>query len=174
MTEPLSFRQIRFPPPELLSQFFLLGDIQGVADQAGDHSIFKHRVTCAAHRLLTVLRMLNAILNVSLHAFRKHFPDQRMDAIAVGRTVNIKPFLQGRNTLCRIEAEDRERFWRPVIEYAIGPERPAPHMSQSFPLTEVEFASLDIDQWALRPLGPTVLTVIFQFPRPFSLGGLKL
>src|SRR3954469_18214945 len=32
-TEPLRFRQIGFSPPEFLSQFFLLGDIQRVADQ---------------------------------------------------------------------------------------------------------------------------------------------
>jgi hypothetical protein len=37
-------------------------------------------------------------------------------------------------------------------------------MSQSFSLAQIKFASLDIGQWALRPLRPTVLTVIFHFP----------
>ena len=121
MTEPLSFGQICFSSPELLRQFFLLGDIQRVADQPCDFAVLKHRLTCAVHRLLTVFTMLNAILNVALHALGKHFPDQRMNAITVARMENIKPFLQGRNTLCRIEAEDRECFGRPIIKNSIWP-----------------------------------------------------
>src|SRR6266436_320743 len=34
VTEPLRFRQISFPPPQLLSQFFLLGDVHRSADDA--------------------------------------------------------------------------------------------------------------------------------------------
>src|SRR4051794_16272282 len=113
MAEPLSFRQICFSPPELLSQFFLLGDIQRGADQPCDFAVLKHRLTSAVHRLLTVFTMLNAILNVALHALRKHFPDQRMDAITVGWMENIEPFFQGRDSLCLIEAEYRECFGRP-------------------------------------------------------------
>src|ERR1700692_3363781 len=65
---------------------------------------------------------------------------------------NGQPFRECRNAFRWIETEENERLRRPVIEYAIGPKRPAPHMSQSFPFTQVKFASLEIREWALRPL----------------------
>src|SRR5207248_433520 len=37
---------------------------------------------------------------------------------------------------------ENERLRRPIIECSIRLERPAPHMSQSFPFTKVKFASL--------------------------------
>src|SRR6267154_3429497 len=48
VTEPLPFRQIRFPPPQLLSQFFLLGDVHRSADKPSNDSVFPERHSNAA------------------------------------------------------------------------------------------------------------------------------
>ena len=64
----------------------------------------------------------------------------------------------------RIEIEDRECFGRPVIEFAIGPKRPAPHMGQSFPFTQVKFASLEIREWPMWPLRSSAQGVAFHVP----------
>ena len=65
---------------------------------------------------------------------------------------NGQPFRECKNVFRWIETEENERLGRPIIEYAIGPERPTPHMSQAFPFTQVKFASLEIREWPLRPL----------------------
>src|SRR6267142_4492374 len=77
---------------------------------------------------------------------------------------NSQPLRQCRNPLRRIEIEDRERFGRPIIEFPIGPKRPAPHMSQSFPFTQVKFTSLEIREWPLRPLRSNIRAVAFHLP----------
>src|SRR5713101_3172257 len=87
---------------------------------------------------------------------------------------NGQPFRECRNAFRWIETEENERLRRPIIECSIRLQRPASHMSQPLSLSQVKFALLDIGQWALRPLRPTVRTVIFHFPRPFSCAGLKL
>jgi hypothetical protein len=53
----------------------------------------------------------------------------------------------------------RWHFGRPIIEYPIGPKRPAPHMSQAFSLAQIKLTSLEIREWALRPLWPNVQTL---------------
>jgi len=51
-----------------------------------------------------------------------------------------------------------------ALEYSIGPKRPASHMSQSFPFTQVKFASLEIREWPLRPLRSSAKAVVFHVP----------
>src|SRR5438105_4475483 len=65
-----------------------------------------------------------------------------MDAIAIVRMQNSQPFRECRNAFRWIETEENERLRRPIIECSIRLQRPAPHMSQSFPFTKVKFASL--------------------------------
>src|SRR5437016_1351461 len=65
-----------------------------------------------------------------------------MDAIAIVRMQNGQPFRECRNAFRWIETEENERLRRPVIECSIRLQRPAPHMSQAFPFTQVKFASL--------------------------------
>src|SRR5437762_14051928 len=91
-----------------------------------------------------------------------------MDAIAIVRMQNGKPFRECRNAFRWIETEENERLRRPIIECSIQPQRPASHMSQPLSLSQVKFAFLDIGQCALRPLSLTVVTVIFHFLPPFS------
>src|SRR5438128_1113866 len=75
---------------------------------------------------------------------------------------NMQPLAQRWNAFVRIETEENERLRRPIVEYAVGPKRPAPHMSQSFPFTQVKFASLEIREWPLRPVWPNVRAVAFH------------
>src|SRR6266849_5398980 len=55
---------------------------------------------------------------------------------------NRQPFRECRNAFRWIETEENERLRRPIIECSIRLQRPAPHMSQSFPFTQIKFASL--------------------------------
>src|SRR4029077_15178749 len=106
--------------------------------------------------------MIDPIPDVASHAFAKHFVDRSFQQIATVRLQRSQPLRQCRNPLRRIEIEDHERFGRPIIEYAIGPKRPAPHMSQAFSLTQIKFASLDIREWPLGPLKSSAQNVAFH------------
>src|SRR5438477_2325376 len=104
------------------------------------------------HRSLAMFRMIDAILNVALHGLRKHFPDQRMDAITIDRMQDAKPFLQRRNSVSGIETEKHERFGRPIIKYLVWPERPTSHMSEPFSLPQIKFASFQLARLLCNPL----------------------
>src|SRR5437879_3737370 len=106
--------------------------------------------------------MIDPIADVASHAFTKHFLNGFRQEIAIMLMQNSQPLRQCRNPLRRIEIEDHERFGRPVIEYAIGPKRPTPHMSQSFPFTQVKFAPLEIREWPLRPLRSSAQAIAFH------------
>ena len=97
-----------------------------------------------------------------------------MDAIAIVRMQNGKPFRECRNAFRWIETEENERLLRPIIEYSIRPKRPTSHMSQPFSFAQVEFASLEIRERPLRPLRSSAQAVAFHVPQPFSSAGLKL
>src|SRR5438874_2079096 len=172
--ESFSFSQIKFASLQLLRRIFLLGDIQGIADQSRDLAVLGDWLSRAVHNPFSLFRMVNPIRHVDANVLAKYSLERFGYAIAIVRMQNGQPFRECRNAFRRIETEENERLRRPIVEYAVGPKRPAPHMSQSFPFTQVKFASLEIREWPLRPLRPTVLTVIFHFPRPFSCAGLKL
>src|SRR5438270_5039570 len=104
------------------------------------------------HRSLAMFRMIDARLNVALHGLRKHFPDQRMDAITIDRMQDAKPFLQRRNSVSGIETENHERFGRPIIKYLVRPERPTSHMSEPFSLPQIKFASFQLARLLCNPL----------------------
>src|SRR5437870_7444252 len=79
----------------------------------------------------------------SMRTFSRKILSNRLGyEVAIVRMQNGQPFRECRNAFRWIETEENERLRRPIIEYAIGPKRPAPHMSQSFPFTQVKFASL--------------------------------
>src|SRR6478672_10899140 len=82
---------------------------------------------------------------------------------------NGQPFRECRNAVRWIETEENERLRRPIIECSIRLQRPAPHMSQSFPFTQVKFASLEIREWPLRPLRSIAQAVAFHVPPTFLL-----
>src|SRR5438045_5862269 len=106
--------------------------------------------------------MANAILDVDVHALAQHSLDQCSYAIAIVRMQNGQPFRECRNAFRWVETEENERLRRPIIEYAIGPKRPAPHMSQSFSLAQIKFAPLEIREWPLRLLRSSVQAVAFH------------
>jgi hypothetical protein len=153
---------------QFLRRIFLLGDIQCIPDQPHNFAILKHRFAGAVHCSLPVFRVINSILNVPLHALRKHFPDQRMDAITIDRAQDVKPFSKRRNTVSRIETEDGECFGRPIVKYAIPPERPASHVRQPFSLPQVKFASFQLARLFCNPLLSTFPVFdIDARPEPF-------
>src|SRR5260370_23452930 len=117
--------------------------------------------------------MINPIGHVDANVLAKYSLERFGYEIAIVRMQNGQPFRECRNAFRWIETEENERLRRPIIECSIRLQRPASHMSQPLSLSQVKFALLDIGQWALRPLRPTVQTVIFHFPRPFSCAGLK-
>src|ERR1700730_12701101 len=105
--------------------------------------------------------MIDPIPDIGSRAFAKDFVDRFRQKIAIAMLQNGEPLLERRNSFRRIEIEDHERLGRPVVEYAIGLKRPAPHMSQSFPFTQVKFASLEICKWPLRPFRSSAQGVAF-------------
>src|SRR5438105_1737850 len=96
--------------------------------------------------------MVNPIRHVDANALAKYSLERFGYEIAIVRMQNGQPFRECRNAFRWIETEEDERLGRPVVEYAIGPKRPAPHMSQSFSFAQVKFAPLQIGQRASRPL----------------------
>src|SRR5437870_7466947 len=86
--------------------------------------------------------MVNPIRHVDANALAKDSLERFGYEIAIVRMQNGQPFRECRNAFRWIETEENERLRRPIIECAIRLQRPAPHMSQSFPFTQVKFASL--------------------------------
>src|SRR5438876_5579836 len=106
--------------------------------------------------------MVNPIRHVDANVLAKDSLERFGYKIAIVRMQNGQPFRKCRNAFRWIETEENKRLRRPIVEYAVGPKRPAPHMSQSFPFTQVKFASLEIREWPLRPLWPNVRAVAFH------------
>src|SRR5438874_822756 len=154
-----SFPQIKFASLQVLRRIFLLGNIQRVADQSRDLAVLDDWLSRAVHDPFSLFRMVNPIRHVDANVLAKYFLKRFGYAIAIVRMQNGQPFGECRNAFRWIETEENERLRRPIIEYAIGPKRPAAHMSQSFPFTQVKFAPLQIGEWAWRPLWPNVRTI---------------
>src|SRR6266567_919973 len=173
MSEPFSFAQIKFAPLQFLRRILLLGNIQRVADQSRDLAVLDDWLSRAVHNPFSLFRMVDPIRHVDANVLAKYSLERFGYAIAIVRMENGQPFRECRNAFRWVETEENERLRRPIIECSIQLQRPASHVSQPLSLSQVKFALLDIGQWALRPLRPTVLTVIFHFPRPFSCAGLN-
>src|SRR6266705_2768383 len=135
MGEPFSRPQIKFASLQFLRRIFLLGDIQCVADQSCDPAVLDDWLARAVHNPFSLLRMVNPIRHVDANALAKDSLERFGYEIAIVRMQNSQPFGECRNAFRRIETEENERLRRPIVEYAVGPKRPAPHMSQSFPFT---------------------------------------
>src|SRR5205814_1118321 len=142
MSEPFSFSQIKFASLQFLRRIFLLGDIQCVADQSPDLAVLDDRLSRAVHNPFSLLRMVNPIRQVDANALAKDSLERFGYDIAIVRMQNGQPFRECRNALRWIETEENERLRRPIIEYPIGPKRPAAHMGQPFPFMQIKFASL--------------------------------
>src|SRR5258708_36458684 len=106
--------------------------------------------------------MVNPIRHVDANVLAKYSLERFGYEIAIVRMQNGQPFRECRNAFRWIETEENERLRRPVIEYAIGPKRPAPHMSQASSLAQVKFASLEIREWPLRPVRLSAQAVAFH------------
>src|SRR5437773_9074911 len=106
--------------------------------------------------------MVNPIRHVDANAFAKDSLERFGYEIAIVRMQNGQPFGECRNAFRWIETEENERLRRPIIEYAVGPKRPAPHMSQAFSFTQIKFASLEIREWPLWPVRLSAQAVAFH------------
>src|SRR6266404_6871651 len=164
MSEPLSFSQIKFASLQFLRRIFLLGNIQRVADQSRDLAILGDWLSGAVHNPFSLFRMVDPIRHVDANVLAKDSLERLGYEIAIVRMQNGQPFGECRNTIRWIETEENERLRRPIIECSIRLQRPAPHMSQSFPFTQVKFASLEIREWPLRPLRSSAQAIAFQVP----------
>src|SRR5205814_1362770 len=126
--------------PERLLQFsgciFLLGNIQRVADQSRDLAILGDWLSRAVHNPFSLFRMLNPIRHVDANALAKYSLERFGYEIAIVRMQNGQPFRECRNAFRWIVTEENERLRRPIVEYAVGPKRPASHMSEAFPFTQ--------------------------------------
>src|SRR6266496_6068196 len=142
--EPFSFSQIKFASLQVLRRIFLLGNIQCVADQSRDLAVLDDWLSRAVHNAFSLFRMVNPIRHVDANVLAKYSLERFGYAIAIVRMQNGQPFRECRNAFRWVETEENECFRRPIIECSIRLQRPAPHMSQSFPFTQVKFASLEI------------------------------
>src|SRR5438874_219307 len=160
--ESFSFPQIKFASLQVLRRIFLLGNIQCVADQSRDPAVLDDWLSGAVHNAFSLFRMVNPIRHVDANVLAKDSLERFGYEIAIVRMQNGQPFGECRNAFRWIETEENERLRRPIIECSIRPERPASHVRESLTLPQVKFASLDIDQSALRPLWPSVQTIAFH------------
>src|SRR5438874_2294169 len=142
VSEPFSFSQIKFASLQVLRRIFLLGNIQCVADQSRDPAVLDDWLSGAVHNPFSLLRMVNPIRQVDANALAKDSLERFGYDIAIVRMQNGQPFGECRNAFRWIETEENERLRRPIIEYPIGPKRPAAHMGQPFPFMQIKFASL--------------------------------
>src|SRR5438270_457916 len=144
MSEAFSFSQIKFASLQFLRRIFLLGDIQCVADQSRDLAVLDDWLSRAVHNPFSLFRMVNPIRHVDANALAKYSLERFGYEIAIVRMQTGQPFGECRNPFRWIETEENERLGRPIIECPIRLERPAPHMGQPFPFTQVKFASLQL------------------------------
>src|SRR5882762_8802966 len=162
--ESFSFTQIKFASLQFLRRIRLLGNIQSIADQSRDLAILDDWLSRAVHNPFSLFGMVNPIRHVDANVLAKDSLERFGYEIAIVWMQNGQPFGECRNAFRWIETEENERLRRPIVEYAVGPKRPAPHMSQSFPFTQVKFASLEIREWPLRPLRSSAQAVAFHVP----------
>src|SRR5439155_1269877 len=140
--ESFSFPQIKFASLQVLRRIFLLGNIQCVADQSRDVAVLDDWLSGAVHNAFSLFRMVNPIRQVDANVLAKDSLERFGYDIAIVGMQNGQPFRECRNALRWIETEENERLRRPIIEYPIGPKRPAAHMGQPFPFMQIKFASL--------------------------------
>src|SRR5205085_5766277 len=164
MSMPFSFSQIKFASLQFLRRIFLLGNIERVADQSRDLAVLDDWLSRAVHNPFPLFRMINAIRHVDANLLAKYSLERFGYALAIVRMQNGQPFRECRNAFRWIETEENERLRRPIIERSIRLQRPASHMSQSFPFTQAKFAPLQIGHRASRPLSLNFRIVVLQFP----------
>src|SRR6266480_4382192 len=144
MTERLSLVHIGLTSPQFLDRIFLLGDVQRIADQSRDFAILEHWLAGAMHRSLAIFRMVDAILDIAVHTFRKHFPDQVSQHSPVVWVKNVEPLTEGRDALIWIEAENRKGFRRPIVKHSVRLERPTSHVSEPFSFAQIKLVPLQL------------------------------
>src|SRR5207244_1552751 len=118
----------------------------------------------AVHNPFSLFRMINPIRHVDANVLAKDSLERFGYEIAIVRMQNGQPFRECRNAFRWIETEENERLRRPIIEYAIGPERPASHVGEPFSLSQVKLAPLQICERPLRPLRSNIRAVAFHLP----------
>src|SRR5207237_1185509 len=115
-----------------------------VADQSRDLAVLDDGLSRAVHNPFSLFRMVNPIRHVDANVLAKDSLERFGYEIAIVKMQNGQPFGECRNAFRWIETEENERLRRPIIECSIRFQRPASHMSQSFPFSQVKFAPLEI------------------------------
>src|SRR6266481_682356 len=106
LAESLRFRQICFPPPELRSQFFLLGDVHQSADKPSNDSVFPDRHANAADHPLHAVGPDNALLEITPFTSRNHTLDRCLNNCAILWMYPCEIVGNGRNSVLGVESEN--------------------------------------------------------------------
>src|SRR6266481_1428225 len=134
MTEPLRFRQIRFSPPELLSQGFLVGNIYSCPVERPAVSRRNAHATDATN---LSIRPHNPFREVESATFCKHLLDGFRDELPIFRVYELHIFFDGWSLTARSKPMNPEQLWRPVVE-ASRVEGPTTHMREPLSFREIE------------------------------------
>src|ERR1051325_9958860 len=106
MAESLRFRQIRFPPPEFLRQFFLLGDIHQSPDKPSNDSLFSDRHSNAADYPLHAVWPDNTLLKITSFTGRDHALDRCLHNCAILWMYPCEIVRNGWDSVPGVEAEN--------------------------------------------------------------------
>src|SRR5689334_13683296 len=106
MTEPLRFRQTRFPSPEFLRQFFLLSDVHQSTDKPSKDSVFTDRHSNTADHPLHAVGPDNAFLEIASFTGLDHASDGCLHNFAILRMHPCEVVRNSWDSSLRIEAEN--------------------------------------------------------------------
>ena len=104
MTEPLSFRQVRFAALQLLGQKLVLGNVQGAADVLFQLLVFDNRSTDAANVPNLTVGTHDALGGIERRSVRQDSLDQVCHELAILWVDAIQVFLNSRRCASWLEA----------------------------------------------------------------------
>src|SRR5439155_19496092 len=141
LAEFLRIFQIRFPSPQLLSQFFLLGDVHQRADKPRNDCVFPDRHSNAADHPLHAVGPDNAFLEITSFTSRNHTLDSCLHNCAILRMYSCEIVRNRWNSGTGVEAEYFVQLARPVVASAVGFERPTARMAELLAFRKESFAA---------------------------------
>src|ERR1700751_5650443 len=104
MTEPLSFRQVRFPPAKFLSQELVPRYVYGAADVLFQDLVFDNRSTDAANVPDITIWAHDALCGIKGRTVRQDSLDEVCHGLAILRMDIIQIFPNTRRFAGRIES----------------------------------------------------------------------